>query len=100
MKYNKKVGIILMSVSALVAIWSFLISECILCGVDGIPFWQNYRLNLMDNSVVLSYKYVFLICLSFFTVGFLFFLEALNAPYRNKFEKFLGNSVKSDDDQN
>lgn len=99
MVYNKKVGVILMAVSVLAAIGSFLISDCMLCGiVDVSPFWEGYRLKLLDDSLDIPYKYVFLFCLSAFTVGLLFFLEALNAPYRRKLEKFFGGSVKSDDD--
>ncbi|MDP1682755.1 MAG: hypothetical protein Q8L39_13415 [Burkholderiales bacterium] len=100
MGYNKKVGVILMAVSVLAAIWLFLISECMICSViEGVsPLGGGYSLKLLDDSLDISYKYIFLACLSIFTVGLLFFLDALNAPFRCKLEKYLGGSAKSDAD--
>lgn len=105
MGYTKKIGVILMVGSMLAAIWLFFISDCDICGpfsslslMTQLTHEHGYRLQLLEDAVVIPYKYVLLSCLTVFTVGLLFFLETINAPYQRKLDKFLGGPVKSHDE--
>jgi len=62
--------------------------------VDLLGIEAGYKLNFFDDSVNIPYKYVLLSCLTFFTAGLLFFLGAINAPFRLVIGKLLG--VSSD----
>lgn len=104
MGYNKKIGVIMMVLSVFAAISLFLIADCDPCSMEHTIFQRittteflgseyGYRLKFLDDSVNIPYKYVLLSCLSVFTVGLLFFLEAINAPYHRELGKLLGCSA-------
>ena len=105
MEYNKKVGIILMVVSVVVAILSFLISDCDYCNFSEASLlalvMYGFRLRLISYETAyppymidISTKYVLLFCLATFAVGMLFYLGALNAPRLKKSEQATRQSDK------
>ena len=101
MEYNKKVGIILMVVSVVVAILSFLISDCDYCNFSEASLlalvMYGFRLRLISDGhymIDFSTKFALLFCLATFAVGILFYLGALNAPRLKKSEQATRQSDK------
>ena len=90
MGYNKKVGIVLMVTSVVVAIVLFLISDCD-CNFSEASLlalvMYGFRIRFFPNetlpyiySIDIATKYVLFLCLTTFALGLLYYLEVLNAP--------------------
>lgn len=91
MEYNKKAGILLMVTAPVVAIISFLSSDCYLCNIsemsvlDKVMYGYRFRL-FQDDGYPITYfidiatKHILFICLAAFALGLLYYLEVFNAP--------------------
>lgn len=93
LNYDKKVGIALMVSSSVSAIFSVFISDCEYCNfkTDSLLaiLFYGFRIRLLqDNQSSSNYlldfstKYALFALLVVFALGFLYFLQVLNAPRR------------------
>ncbi len=99
MEYNKKAGILLMVTSPLVAIISFLSSDCQYCDItessmlDKVMYGFRFRLFQDDGYLIdIATKYILFVCLASFALGLLYYLEVFNAP-RKRSTKQVTNSA-------
>lgn len=100
MEYNKKVGIILMVASPVVATISFLSSNCV-CNLNNpdlrflaVIMYGGFHLQFLpDDSYPVNYsididtKYILFLCIVTLALGLLYYLGVLSVPGKRASEQ-------------